>query len=123
MRGSTSAPKLLPAIDCATLSQVELWSSLTPSRSHGNCTLMRPYWSVQISSPLGPTTSAVSQPTARGRAVCTGARNGTVAGNASKELVYSSSRAVWCTRRSTKAAFSEVTKCSDRVNLPPARNG
>ncbi len=53
----------------------ELFSSDLPTRSQGNWTFTRPYWSVQISCPAGPTTRAVCGPRTRPfRAVC-GARN------------------------------------------------
>src|SRR5580658_178866 len=66
MRGMCIAPQLVPAQTCATRTQHELFSSFPPSRSQWNCTLTRPYLSVQISSPDLPTTTAVWGPSTRG---------------------------------------------------------
>ena len=45
-----------------TRTQQELSASFLPSRSQWNCTFTRPYLSVKISSPGGPTTTAVCVP-------------------------------------------------------------
>lgn len=72
MRGIEMAPKPGPAQLVVTrIQQLEFWS-LLPSRSQWNCTLMRPYSSVQISSPAGPTTTAVCGPVVRGLGVVRG---------------------------------------------------
>ena len=55
-------PQPLPAHGCATRIQQELSASFLPSRSQWNCTFTRPYLSVKISSPAGPTTTAVCVP-------------------------------------------------------------
>ncbi len=69
MRGIEIAPKPEPAQLVATRIQQMEFSSIAPSRSQWNCTLMRPYSSVQISSPAGPTTTAVCGPVVRGLGV------------------------------------------------------
>ena len=74
MRGMNIAPHAVPAQTCDTRIQHELFSSLVPTRSHGNCTLMRPYWSVVISSPDAPTTTAVCGPRIIGSGVVLGRR-------------------------------------------------
>src|ERR1700686_3920953 len=74
MRGMNMAPQLLLAQDCAQRTQHELFSSFCPSRSQWNCTFTRPYLSVQISSPLLPTTKAVCGPRMNGLCVRRGER-------------------------------------------------
>lgn len=59
MRGTNCMPKPLPLQGSTTRTQQEEVSSFLPSRSQGNWILIRPYWSVQISSPALPTTRAV----------------------------------------------------------------
>ena len=66
----------MPAQGCETRTQHELFSSLLPSRSQWNCTFTRPYLSVQISSPAGPTTIAVCGPCTTGFGVMRGGRYG-----------------------------------------------
>ena len=58
-RGMKTKPQPLPAQGCWTRTQQELWSSRRPSRSQWNSTFTRPCSSVWISSPGGPTTTAV----------------------------------------------------------------
>src|SRR4051794_16666559 len=98
MRGRKICPQLLPAQPCATRIQHELFSSFFPSWSQWNCTLMRPYLSVQISSPDLPTTIAVCVLGITGLRATRGGRNGTAAGKASKLFEYSSQVAEWATR-------------------------
>src|ERR1019366_4513439 len=66
MRGTNIAPHFLPAQFWDTRIQQELFSSFFPSRSQWNCTFTRPYWSTKISSPEGPTTTAVCEPCTTG---------------------------------------------------------
>ena len=74
MRGMKIAPKLEPAqLDDTRTQQLE-FSSMLPMRSQWNCTFTRPYLSVQISSPGGPTTTAVCGPCVRGLGVTRGGR-------------------------------------------------
>src|ERR1017187_10400164 len=101
MRGMKIAPQLLPAQVCATRIQQELFSSLVPSRSQKNWTLMRPYWSVQISSPDLPTTTAVWVLGITGLRPRRGGRKGTVLGMASNSLEYSNG-SVWPRRGGRK---------------------
>ena len=54
MRGMCTAPKPGPAQLVATRIQQLEFSFMPPMRSQWNCTLTRPYWSHQISSPAGP---------------------------------------------------------------------
>ncbi len=61
-RGIDVMPKPWPDHEVATRTQAELRSSYSPTRSQWNCRRTRPYWSVWISSPAGPTTSAVCRP-------------------------------------------------------------
>ena len=58
-----------------------------PSRSQWNCTFTRAYLSVKISSPGGPTTTAVCEPETTGLAADRGGRNGSSAGRAVKTFV------------------------------------
>jgi hypothetical protein len=76
MRGIWTLPKPAPAQACETRTQHELFSSFLPCRSHGNWTFTRPYLSVQISSPAGPVTIALSGPAMTGFGVTSGGRNG-----------------------------------------------
>jgi hypothetical protein len=76
IRGQKEAPQRRPAAICPTRTQQELSESFFPSRSQWNWTLMRPYLSVKISSPLGPTTTAVWVPCTTGRRVRRGNRKG-----------------------------------------------
>ncbi|CAM4199760.1 hypothetical protein ACAN107058_23700 [Paracidovorax anthurii] len=69
MRGVNTAPKPGPAQLVDTRTQQLECSSMAPMRSQWNCTFTRPYSSVQISSPAGPTTTAVCGPVVRGRGV------------------------------------------------------
>ena len=55
-------PHCLPAQGVATRTQHELFASFLPWRSQWNWTFTRPYLSVKISSPGGPTTTAVCVP-------------------------------------------------------------
>ena len=55
-------PKLLPAHWLTTRTQAEDFSSNSPMRSQWNCTRTRPYSSVWISLPLGPTMVTVCRP-------------------------------------------------------------
>ena len=74
-------PHCLPAQFWATRIQHELFSSFLPSRSQKNCTFTRPYLSTSISSPLGPTTTAVWMPVTSGFGVIRVGRNETFSGN------------------------------------------
>ena len=65
-RDVRSTPQFLPAHGCDTRTQHELFSFFLPSRSQWNCTFTRPYLSVKISSPAGPTTTAVCGPCTNG---------------------------------------------------------
>ncbi len=80
------APHCLPAQVVATRIQQELVSSALPSRSQWNCTLMRPYLSVKISSPDGPVTIAVWQPCTKGRGVFRSGRYGSAKGMQVKDV-------------------------------------
>src|SRR5262245_22832621 len=109
MRGITMPPQPRPAQFCATRTQHELLGLAAPSpgpqywrgmrdeplrlvpwflawRSQKNWTLMRPYLSVNTSSPDGPTTTAVCGPTMHGRGVARAGRYDSAAGTASKLL-------------------------------------
>ncbi len=69
IRGIWIEPQFFPAQACETRIQQELFSLDWSWRSQWKCTLTRPYWSVQISSPLGPTTTAVCGPRTTGTGV------------------------------------------------------
>ena len=84
MRGIEIPPQLFPAQGCETRIQHELFSFFLPSRSQWNWTFTRPYLSVWISSPEGPTTTAVWQPCTKGCGVTRGGRNGVEKGIHSK---------------------------------------
>src|ERR1700748_1280257 len=62
MRGRNCAHHRVSAQVCDVRIQQELFSSFLPSRSQWNWTFTRPYWSVQISWPGGPTTIAGGGP-------------------------------------------------------------
>src|SRR5258707_12267978 len=79
-RGRKKAPKLLLAHACATRTQQELSRFFFPSRSQKNWTLTRPYLSVEISPPAGPTTMAVCVPLIVGFGVARCGRKGIAAG-------------------------------------------
>ena len=81
-------PKFLPAHGCDTRTQHELFSFFLPSRSQKNCTITRPYLSVNNSSPAGPTTTAVCGPWTKGLGVSRGGRNCWVDGMATKSQRY-----------------------------------
>ena len=76
MRGTEVMPKVAPAHAVDTRTQQLEFSFSLPMRSQWNCTLMRPYWSVQICSPAGPTTIAVCGPRVRGLGVVRAGRQG-----------------------------------------------
>ncbi len=92
-RGRKLAPHFFPAQGCATRIQHELLSSPSPRRSQWNWTLMRPYSSVWISSPEGPTTIAVWRPRITGFGVTRAGRNVEVAGMQVNVLAYSADAA------------------------------
>src|SRR5271154_839319 len=92
-----NAPQPAPDQFWATRIQQELASLFWPTWSQWNWTLMRPYSSVQISLPEGPTTIAVWEPAIRGRGVPRAGRKATAAGMASKSLLYSRRPARWRT--------------------------
>ncbi len=94
MRGSVQAPQPLPAQLCDTRIQQVVFSSFLPSWSQWNWTLMRPYLSVQISSPDFPVTMAVWVPAISGRGVPRGGRQVMSAGKAVKVFAYSLREAV-----------------------------
>src|ERR1039457_5929888 len=89
MRGRWTPPNWVPAPSIATRTQQELLASDWPSRSQWNWILTRPYLSGKISSPAGPTTTAVCTPPMRGAGVMRGGRNGKAMGMQVKELEYS----------------------------------
>ncbi len=62
IRGMKIEPQPLPAWLWVTRIQHELSASALPSRSQWNWTFTRPYLSGKISSPGGPTTTAVCGP-------------------------------------------------------------
>ena len=62
MRGTWMAPHCWPAQGVPTRTQQELLASFLPWRSQWNWTFTRLYLSVKISSPGGPTTTAVWVP-------------------------------------------------------------
>ena len=68
-------PQFLPDQGVITRTKQEEVSLLSPSRSQWNWILIRPCSSVQISSPLLPTTVAVCRPCTSGQGVTSGARN------------------------------------------------
>src|ERR1700743_1271410 len=74
MRRPCMKPKFLPAHGCDTRTQHELFSFFLPRRSQWNCTLTRPYLSVNSSSPDGPTTTAVCGTWTNGFGVARGGR-------------------------------------------------
>ncbi len=69
IRGIWIEPQFFPAQAWETRIQQELFSLDWSWRSQWKCTFTRPYWSVQISSPLGPTTTAVCGPRTIGSGV------------------------------------------------------
>jgi hypothetical protein len=71
------AAKMLPYSRRRALCRTEYSAYLLPFWSQWNWTFTRPYRSVQISLPEGPTTIAVCKPATRGLAVRRGGRNGT----------------------------------------------
>src|SRR5579883_607377 len=87
-RGRVNAPQCRPAETCATRTQHELSAFFCPCRSQWNWTLIRPYLSVKISSPGGPTTTADWVPLTTGLGVCRAGRNGRLAGMAVNVLSY-----------------------------------
>src|SRR5262245_21144092 len=87
-RGRNIVPQFFPAHCCATRTQHELFSSPSAYRSQWKRTLMRPYSSVQISSPDGPTTIAVCGPLVRGFSVLRVDRQGVFASIASIVQVH-----------------------------------
>src|ERR1017187_8756749 len=89
MRGRWTPPNWVPAPSIATRTQQELLASDWPSRSQWNWILTRPYLSGKISSPAGPTTTAVCTPPMRGAGVMRGGRHGEAIGMQGKELEYS----------------------------------
>jgi len=84
MRGMKMPPHFLPAHGWETRIQQELFSSAWLYRSQWNCTFTRPYLSVWISSPCGPTTIAVCGPRIIGLGVVRGVRKGVLASMAMK---------------------------------------
>src|SRR6476469_5689363 len=80
IRGIEIIPQLLPAHPLDTRIQHELLWSLCPLVSHQNWTFTSPCSLVQISSPSGPTTTAVCGPVERGLGVMRGGRYGMVVG-------------------------------------------
>ena len=78
-------------MSCATRTQHELFVSCFPSRSQWNCTFTRPYLSVRISSPLGPTTTAVWVPAIIGFGVTRGGRKISPSGMQENDAAYRSS--------------------------------
>ena len=84
------APHCFPAQCVPTRTQHVEAPSFFPSRSHGNCTRTRPYLSVKISSPEGPTTSAVWHPCTTAGGVVRSGRNGCAAGMHVNALEYGS---------------------------------
>src|SRR5689334_5637816 len=87
MRGMWMAPKFLPAQGCDTRTQQLLLSLrlfFLASRSQWNCTFTRPYLSVKISSPDGPTTTADCGPCMKGLGVRRGGRYCCLEGMAEK---------------------------------------
>src|SRR5262245_34472929 len=91
MRGIDTMPQFLPAQEVDTRSQQELFSLRLPSRSQTNCTFTRLDLSTKISSPPGPTTTAVCTPCTTGRGVRRVGRKGTDASMHSKSFSYDTS--------------------------------
>src|SRR5262249_47805302 len=89
IRGTLIIPHCRPAQLVATRTQHELFESSLPSRSQWNCTFTRLYLSEKISSPGGPTTTAVCVPWTVGRGVTRAGRNGRALGRQEKLLAYS----------------------------------
>jgi hypothetical protein len=81
---------------------------------------MRPYASVQISSPDDPVTSAVCVPATTGRGVTVGARNGTDDGNTSNALSYLSLDALWETARTAYDTLNALFAWPPSVKVVPA---
>ena len=73
-RGMVIQPYASPPQPSPTRIQQVAPSSNSPSRSQGNCTRIRPYSSVWISSPAGPTTRATCTPRMFGLGVVSGGR-------------------------------------------------
>ena len=84
MRGSATMPNLLLAHGVLTRTQHEVVPSFLPTRSQWKNTFTRPYLSVWISSPAGPTTVAVCGPWITGRTAAGCGWNLTAFGTASK---------------------------------------
>src|SRR4051794_41910544 len=84
--GMWMTPQFLPAQSVPTRIQHELRAFLLPSRSQWNWTFTRPYLSVKISSPGGPTTTAVCDPATTGLGVTRGGRDGRANGTAGELL-------------------------------------
>src|SRR5579872_740652 len=81
-------PHCCPAHKVATRTQHELFASFFPWRSQKNCTFTRPYLSVKISCPDGPTTMAVCVPSTRAFGVTRGGENGSASGMHWKSFSY-----------------------------------
>src|SRR5262245_46849066 len=81
-------PHSFPPQFCDTRSQAELFPSFLPSRSQRHWTLIRPYLSVWIVSPDGPTTTAVCTPDIFGIGVIRSGRNCTESGMQVKRFSY-----------------------------------
>src|SRR5262245_14343194 len=90
-RGIQTPPHCLPDHAVPTRTQQELPASFLPSRSQKNCTFTRPYLSVKISWPDGPTTTAVWGPGILGLGVASGGRYGKADGMQRKVERYASS--------------------------------
>src|ERR1039458_2232785 len=118
MRGRWTPPNWVPAPSIATRTQQELLASDWPSRSQWNWILTRPYLSGKISSPAGPTTTAVCTPPMRGAGVMRGGRNGKAMGMQVKELEYSKGAVGWLGLSWTVSGC--LARCSMLVstNLP-----
>ncbi|KVL70292.1 hypothetical protein WJ50_12635, partial [Burkholderia ubonensis] len=67
-------PKPFPAHAYDTRTQHDEFWSRTGERSQWNFSFTRPYWSVQMSCPCGPVTTAVCGPRVRGRGTVRGGR-------------------------------------------------
>ncbi|ESS58169.1 hypothetical protein EDP2_2594 [Enterobacter cloacae S611] len=85
-RGICTPPKPWPAQALDTRTQQELVSSPFACRSQWNFTFIRPYLSVQMLSPCGPTTFAVCGPWVFGHAVTGAGRNTTDEGMTVKSV-------------------------------------
>src|SRR5580658_6707702 len=130
-RGIYIAPQLDPAQICATLIQHDAVSSCALLRSQGNFTLIRPYVSVVISSPLATTTFAVCGPCMRGQCVISSNWNGIVPGIARIRQTNVSaiapsvlgtpaaSPSVYCAPVTRYSMFCESSAKPDRVILQP----